>query len=98
MPCPFVHPSVLKVNPFDAQVPAASFDPLNKGAAGAGVVAAAAAGGGYSNGGGAGGGGWAGGGGDSTAVLQLGMQFEVRREERRERESSLVVRVAVTVR
>eukprot|EP00752_Nemacystus_decipiens_P016286 g14565.t1 len=65
-------PSTLEVNPFDVHVPAASFDPLNNGAAGAGATA----GGGYANGGGGGGGGWAGAGGDSAAVLQLGMQFE----------------------
>ena len=73
-----------KVNPFDAQVPAASFDPLNKGAAGAG----AAAGGGYANGGAVSG--WAGGEEDSAAVLRLGMQFEVRpgkTKRQRERES-----------
>ena len=79
-----------KVNPFDAHVPVASFDPLNNGAAGAG----AAAGGGYANGGGnGGGGGWAGGAGDSAGVLQLGMQFEVRtgkRDTQRERERATV--------
>eukprot|EP00903_Cladosiphon_okamuranus_P010875 g10272.t1 len=64
-------PSTLEVNPFDAHMSAASFDPLNKGSAGSG----AAAGGGYANSGGAVGG-WAGGGGDAAAVLQLGMQFE----------------------
>lgn len=70
-----------QVNPFDvAQVPAATFDPLANGRATGTGTAAAAGGGAHANGGG-GGGAWGGGGADSAAVLQLGMQFEVRRED-----------------
>ncbi|CAN0215777.1 unnamed protein product, partial [Ectocarpus sp. 12 AP-2014] len=74
-------PSTLEVNPFDvAQVPVASFDPLTNGRGTRAGMAAPAGGGGHANGGGGGSGGaWGGGGTDSAAVLQLGMQFEVRR-------------------